>query len=264
MKKLSSLFSGEIRQAGFTLIEIGLVLIISSILVGAIMSAYLSQQRTQTAQDQVVDIQQNLRGGMNFIHREIRMTGMDPTEMAATGISDAKSYRFQFTMDNNDNGAGNTPGDGDSNDDGETVTYGFLNGEDANNDGRVDSGVAPFSRLISGAGATPQPLADNVEAVEFLYLVEDSSSATGFTPVLNPTAGQYEDIRAVIISMLARTDTEDPAGAYNRISYRPASNNPDFHEGAYDISSGVVWGGVTNKFRRRMLISSIQLRNMGL
>ena len=63
---------------GFTLVELMITLVISSIIVAAVYAAYKSQRDTFEAQDQVTEIQQNLRNAMWHMTRMIRMAGYDP------------------------------------------------------------------------------------------------------------------------------------------------------------------------------------------
>jgi len=255
MDKLSHSLKGDIRNSGFTLVEMMIVILLSGLIIAALYSAHRTQQRSQTAQDQIVEMQQNLRSGFNFLQREIRMAGFEPVLGADAGIVTATNSSFVFTQDINDNGANTDPGDGDVADNGETITYGLAN--DADSDGIVDGGgISSLTRLAFG-GIAAQPVADNIEAVEFLYLLGDD-----LTPSLNPSAGELDTIRTVVISMLARTRFPDPdfSGSANLL---PASNDPNFHNGDYNLGSGVIWGNNDN-FRRRILIATVQLRNMGL
>jgi prepilin-type N-terminal cleavage/methylation domain-containing protein len=63
------------KKKGLTLIELLIALILSSILIAALYRIFITQQKTYTVQDQVVDIQQNLRIAIGQITREIRMAG---------------------------------------------------------------------------------------------------------------------------------------------------------------------------------------------
>jgi prepilin-type N-terminal cleavage/methylation domain-containing protein len=63
------------KNNGITLIELLVALVITSILVAAVYRTFLSQQKTYTVQEQVVDMQQNVRAGINRMMREIRMAG---------------------------------------------------------------------------------------------------------------------------------------------------------------------------------------------
>jgi len=63
------------KTKGLTLIELLVALAISGILMAAIYRTFLSQYKTYTVQEQVVDMQQNARVAINRMMREIRMAG---------------------------------------------------------------------------------------------------------------------------------------------------------------------------------------------
>jgi len=61
------------NKRGVTLIELLIALIISAILVAGIYRVFISTQRSYTVQDQVAEMQQNVRAAINKMMREIRM-----------------------------------------------------------------------------------------------------------------------------------------------------------------------------------------------
>ncbi len=63
------------ENRGITLIELLIALVISSVLVGAAYRAFVGQQKTYTAQEQVVDLQQNVRISVSKMMDEIMMAG---------------------------------------------------------------------------------------------------------------------------------------------------------------------------------------------
>ncbi len=63
------------KTRGVTLIELMIVLVILSLVMMSIYSLYFTHQRTAYTQDEVVEVQQNLRIGMDSITRDIRMAG---------------------------------------------------------------------------------------------------------------------------------------------------------------------------------------------
>lgn len=60
---------------GFTLIEIMVALVISSLLAIAIYSFFITQHHAYTVQDQVIEMEQNSRAALDMIRREMRMAG---------------------------------------------------------------------------------------------------------------------------------------------------------------------------------------------
>ena len=70
-----------LENQGVTLIELLVALVISSILIAALYRVFVSQQQTYTVQDQVIDMQQNARVGINRMMSEIRMAGFGNVSM---------------------------------------------------------------------------------------------------------------------------------------------------------------------------------------
>ncbi len=62
-------------RKGVTLIELMIALVMSATLVAALYRTFLTQQNAYTVQDNVADMQQNVRVGVNEMMREIRMAG---------------------------------------------------------------------------------------------------------------------------------------------------------------------------------------------
>ena len=58
-----------------TLIELLVGLIISAIIVAGVYRVFVAQTRAYTVQEQVVEVQQNIRGAMELMLRDIRMAG---------------------------------------------------------------------------------------------------------------------------------------------------------------------------------------------
>lgn len=61
---------------GFTLVEILFVMAIFSIVIGSVYSLYITHQKTSYVQEDLVDLQQNLRIAMDSITRDMRMAGV--------------------------------------------------------------------------------------------------------------------------------------------------------------------------------------------
>ena len=69
------------KEKGITLLELLVALAISGIVVAGLYRTLAGQQKTNIIQEQVVDTQQNVRGGINRMMREIRMAGFGNVSM---------------------------------------------------------------------------------------------------------------------------------------------------------------------------------------
>lgn len=69
------------KENGLTLIELMVALIISGILIAGLYRTLIGQQKTYTIQEQVVDMQQNVRVAINRMMAEIRMAGFGNVSM---------------------------------------------------------------------------------------------------------------------------------------------------------------------------------------
>jgi len=70
------------NRKGVTLIELLVVLVISAIVVGGIYRVFIAQTRAYTVQDQVAEIQQDVRGAMEIMARDIQMAGFQNNSFA--------------------------------------------------------------------------------------------------------------------------------------------------------------------------------------
>ncbi len=72
---------------GFTLVEILVVLAVFGIIMGAVYSLYITNQRAAYTSDETVEVQQNLRIAMDTITKDLRMAGVLVDPLAAPPIS---------------------------------------------------------------------------------------------------------------------------------------------------------------------------------
>lgn len=214
---------------GFTLIELMIVLAISSILMAAVVSAYQVQVQSKNTQEILTDMNQTARAALEIMTFELRTAGCDPDGTAGAGIVNAGANSITFTMD-----IGNTAGtsfqpDGLLDGPNEQVQY-AING--AGNLGR---------NTFDGNGL--QPLARNVDALNFVYL-----DANG-----NPT-GTLADIRSIQVTLVARAG--QTAGGF----LHTYTNNI-----AYTNQQGTeILAAQNDSFRRLLLTTTVSCRNLGL
>jgi len=92
------------RIRGFTIVELLVTMAIAGLVLAAIYAVFTSSNRSYHTQDRVVDTQQGLRVGVDFMVRDIRLAGLDPEETDLFEIEQATATLIQFTTDLNMNG----------------------------------------------------------------------------------------------------------------------------------------------------------------
>jgi prepilin-type N-terminal cleavage/methylation domain-containing protein len=73
------------RNKGMTLVELLVVLAVGSVLTAAMFGMFINQQKSYAMQDQVIDMQQTLRGAIDRMTREIRMAGYGGNSLGVFG-----------------------------------------------------------------------------------------------------------------------------------------------------------------------------------
>ena len=258
------------KRNGLTLIELLLALALSGILTAVLYRAFISQQRTYAVQDQVADMQQNVRVAIGQMTKEIRMAGyggemlavfgningftdiITPASNAITiiladevgvlkqntakGTSQLKVTNARvFNADKKKylclNGLNNYSVRNVA-EDTIVLTAPLAEGHPINQPVYLIKAISYYLGLSGGksalrrnenTGGGGQPLADNIESLEFTYF-DINGDVTA-----NPG-----DIRMVKATITGKTNMLDPA----------------YKEG--------------DGYRRRTLSSHIKVRNMGL
>jgi len=67
----------QFNKKGITLIELLVVLVIGGIVLAGIYRIFIAQSKAYTVQDQVAEVQQNVRSAMEILVRDLRMAGCD-------------------------------------------------------------------------------------------------------------------------------------------------------------------------------------------
>ncbi|QTA82658.1 Type IV Pilus-assembly protein W domain-containing protein [Desulfonema limicola] len=264
---------------GFTLIEIMIALVISSFIIAAIYITFSSQNKSQINQQEMTDVQQNIRAAMYVMASEIRLAGYDISleRGAGTGIVEAGPGFIRFTMDINEDG--NI--DKDNDDPNEDITFAFKVEDDKNQDGIVDNskGIATIGRETHGfdSDGNPttsgrQPLAEGIQAIRFTYFREDG---TVIVPVDDGAkfiidSADLGDVRSIRIAVLGRSETLldefDDTNTYDLDGDKDLSG--DGTDVDVDINGDGTGDGTiapfNDKYRRRLLVTTIKCRNLGL
>ena len=67
------------RQAGFTLVELMITMLLSLVVLTGIYEVFQAQQKAHATNTKVVEMQQNTRAALAIMERDIRMAGYSPT-----------------------------------------------------------------------------------------------------------------------------------------------------------------------------------------
>ncbi len=191
--------SGCTSQEGFSLIELLVTIVLSSIVMGAIYSVYRVQTRSMKVQENRMEAQQYARSVLDLMVREIRNVGYFPVGACSTtpansdGIitADAQSFQFVYDADADNDCAGPD----------ENIAYAYAA---ANKD---------ITRAVDGGAA--QVLTDgNATNLDLKYFQQDGTELT--RPVTD--SDLKKTIKRVLISITVQskdTGTEFGGGQIN-------------------------------------------------
>ena len=208
---------------GFTLIELLVALAATSILGACIYTTYITQLKSHTTQKQVVEMQQTLRAAMQLIEREVRMAGYDPRRTAGAGVTTMLANTLAFNMDITENGAVGDPN--------ESVSYTLA----------TDAAGNQFLGRDANDGNGLQPLAENIEALNFVYL--DNAGIITTDPLR---------LRSIQITMIARSGRVVP------VLFRRQTDNRIYR----NQQNQIILTSQNDNFRRMIITSEIQCRNL--
>ncbi len=220
------------KENGFTLVELMVALALTGIVTVAIYKTFTWQQRVYTVQDSVASMQQGLRAGMDILLKDLRMAGYSPVTPGLAGITAASGNSMTFTIDRDSNGISNG-----TIDPGETISY------SVNSSGNL-------TRTVSGSPAVVDVVMDNVDTLDFVYY------GSNWAP-LGATPADFTKIRAVRVTIVARTDKKDQAYTNTSSYYRQPDPNA-----APGTAGAVILAG-SGEYRRRVLSTTVTFRNLG-
>lgn len=218
---------------GFTLVETLVALTISGVLMAGVFTAFQTQQKSYVVQEQVAEIQANLRFGLEIMTRDLRMSGFG----SGATIYDAEIDAISFSYDQGNDGTL------------DYFAYDLYDSTAADSvvigRGASTGAAIPLTESPVGSGhfvaGTHQPFALNIEALEFNYQLADGT--------WNTSPSSPADIRTVQVSILAKAAHPDN-------QYRGKNT--------YLSAAGTTWGPYDDGYRRRLQIMTVSCRNMGL
>ena len=199
----AEIFNCKNQPKGFTLIELMIAMAVGLVLLAAVYSVFILQNKELNKQEQIAMMQDNARMAMDMMTKDIMMAGYagynstiilsrcvgttTATNAPCVGITVANANTISFAMDVNDDWKSGSA-DGDRDDANENITYDLYT-----------SGSVQVLGRKSSTSASRQPVVENVSALAFSYL-----PATGTT-----TTNNLANIRRIQISITTRTANID-------------------------------------------------------
>ena len=86
----------ETRKTGYTLIELLAGILISAVILAGLYTVFTSQQSAFSAQEQVSEMTQNIRAGLDLMTREIRLAGYKNSGSTFNGIQHGGSRHDSY------------------------------------------------------------------------------------------------------------------------------------------------------------------------
>jgi type IV pilus assembly protein PilW len=170
----------ELREInGFTLVELLVSMGIGMVILAAVTTTFMSQTRIYNAQEQINEMQQNARGVLDIISREVKMAGYKPSGGGFNGVT-YSTTQLMVEADLDLDGAISTTSTAN-----EQITYAY------------DSANQRITRAVGSESA--KVLAEHITAFSFSY---QDSLAVATTVSAN--------IRQVTITITAKTAKPDP------------------------------------------------------
>ena len=183
---------------GFTLVELLVAMVMGLLVLGAVLSIFVNQNRTHAIQQEVAYAQQNVRAAMGLMVWDIRNAGHNPDNGSFEAIGAAtNSTSIQVRADYSN------PADGDVVDADEDITY-TVNASDQ------------LTRDDANDADPPQPIVDFVENLQFSYGFADGDTGIPNDADTDDT-NDCEDIRVVMIQLGIRTENPDPDSGQDRV-----------------------------------------------
>jgi type IV pilus assembly protein PilW len=222
---------------GFTIIEVMIAMALSSAILAAVYQTFHSQQRSYTMQSEAATMEQNLRGSLYLLTRELRSAGYNPTQATTADFRFVTSFAapnnlfvvnyatdhsvVAFTSDTDGNGV-------IASNNNEQIAYRFNNAQKT---------LERFNDAQADATKKWEIVASNIDAVYFMYFDQNK----------NVTADP-DNIEYVDIALLARMGRQDSKYTNTKVYTNKAGVN-------------LCPACVGDHYHRRLLTTTIQIRN---
>jgi type IV pilus assembly protein PilW len=166
------------KTAGFTLIEVMVSMTIGLVVLAAVAGTFTVQLRQNSAEEQLAQMQQDVRGALDLMVREIEMAGFKSAGGVFNGVATSTATTLQIKLDLDYNGLADKAT--------EDISYSYS------------SGV--LTRTLNTPAVSSATLADNLTSFSFSYLDANGAATTTSTAV-----------RRITINITAQTAKADPS-----------------------------------------------------
>lgn len=176
------------KTAGFTLIELLVSMAIGLAVIAAVAGTFTAQTRQNNAEEQIAQMQQNVRGALDLMLREIQMAKYNP---AATATAFSSGYGVTYNAS-------------------QLEVKADMNGDEAisTSSGSVEDIIYAYDATNMyitrklGSSGTAEIVADNITAFTFNYYDANGNAVT--------SSANSGNIRKVTVNITARTAKPDP------------------------------------------------------
>jgi type IV pilus assembly protein PilW len=186
------------KNTGFTLIELLVSMVIGLTILAGVATTFTLHTRQNTAEEQIAQMQQNVRAALDLMVREIQMAKYNPLGSAFPSGTYGVTYsatQLQIQADMDGSGVLSTttcdPADGTTM---ENIIYAW------------DSANLRITRRC-GSGGTAEVLADNITDFNFSYYDANGTAVS--------SSANSGNIRKVTINITGRTAKPDPSYTSN-------------------------------------------------
>lgn len=239
------------RRTGYTLVELLLVVALSALAMSFLYRIFLAQHKVVIGQDRTLKLEQALHVTLERIIQEVRMAGYDPNSTGQFGFRNlpgvgAPEYG-RATSDRAICFYSDTDGDGilDSSD-AEQLAFRVNVAQNGSNlDGTHGKKPDLMLRKYSCGAVKWQPFSENVEALDLVYF--DGNGAVISNASLS---SRLDDIRAVQVTIVARTDKQEKGYRNHKIFRNPQGR--------------IIVSAPGDGYRRRAMTGMVTCRNLGM
>jgi len=182
-----------LNRKGVTLIELVVGLIISGIVVAGVYRVFVAQSKAYTVQDQVVEVQQNIRSAMEILLRDLKMAGYDDD-----------SLNSKISIDNPISPADHSI----------TTNYEYDNTHRYEVEYRLDNGTLKRQLTIHPDAGLPssitEDILENVEKLDLTYDVDTNDDGAVENWGVSAAGIDPSTIIAVLVTLQARPTPVNP------------------------------------------------------